>query len=103
MKFSAPLRVGENNLFDEGLFKKPEATRFKKELASRMKERIDAAKLDLREAAKAADCTQADIKRLRKGEIIGYSLEELIAMARKFGLRIKIAVERPAAGKPSVH
>ena len=103
MKFSAPLRAGDNNIFDESLFRKSEATKFKKELASRIAERMDAAKLDVRQAAKTADCTQADIMRLRKGEITGYSLEELIRLARKFGLRIKIAVERPAVGKPSVH
>ncbi len=74
MKFSAPLRAGDNNLFDESLFRKSEATKFKKELAFRMAERMDAAKLDVRQAAKTADCTQADIKRLRKGEIIGYGL-----------------------------
>jgi predicted XRE-type DNA-binding protein len=103
MKFTAPLRAGDNNLFDEGLFKKSEATKFKKELALRMKDRMEVLKLDIRAAAVKADCTQADIKRLRKGEVAGYGLEELVGLARHFGLRIQIQVERPDVSKKSLH
>jgi predicted XRE-type DNA-binding protein len=103
MKFSSTLTPGSGNLFDEERFKKRDGQKFKAHIAERMTEKMDTRKLTILQSAKLANCSQADIKRIRKGELKSYTVQELVDMARRVGLRVKVEISRPKASSNRLH
>jgi predicted XRE-type DNA-binding protein len=68
-----------------------------------MSEKMDTRKLTILQSAKLANCSQADIKRIRKGELKSYTVQELVDMARRVGLRVKVEISRPKASSNRLH
>lgn len=103
MKITTSLASGHGNLFDEANFKRGQGASFKAHVAKRVTERLDSIPLTVPEAAQRAQCSQADIRRIRKGEVSGYTVRELVELARCFGLRVTVSVDVPKAPGKRLH
>ena len=103
MKFTAALTTKSGNLFDDVHFKAGMANSFKKELADRITTRMEERDMSVADAAQKLDCTQADVKRIRKAEVMRFSVEEMVGHARAMGYRVNVQIEVPKAEKRKLH
>ncbi len=100
MKFTAALTTKSGNLFDDVHFKTGTASLFKKELADRITTRLEERGMTVASAAQKLDCTQADVKRIRRSDVMRFSVEEMVSLARTMGYRVNVRIEVPKAGGP---
>jgi predicted XRE-type DNA-binding protein len=93
MKFTAALTTKSGNLLDDVHFRAGMAHSFKKELADRITTRMEEREMTVADAAQKLDCTQADIKRIRKAEVMRFSVEEMVSLARAMGYRVNVRID----------
>ena len=103
MKFTAALTTKSGNLFDDVHFKVGMANSFKKELADRITTRLEERDMTVADAAHKLECTQADVKRIRRSEVMRFSVEEMVGFAKAMGYRIDVEIDVPKATGRKLH
>jgi hypothetical protein len=102
MKLTAKLN-GTGNVFDNIHFTKITAARFKKDLAGRMTSRMKERRLTLQGSAEKVGCVVDDIRDIRKSDVSGFEIAELIGLARKLGFEVKAEISIPDYEMRKVH
>jgi predicted XRE-type DNA-binding protein len=96
------VNVSSGNLYADLGFANPELEQAKADLAREIRSNIELRRLTQVEAAELLGIDQADVSRITRGRLGGFSLERLITFLTRLSLDIGIQV-RPTVGQANGH